>query len=872
MPISFNAANGLLNGASDPDNGINGCSTTLSVVNISATTPVGGSAVLDNADGSFTFSPPPGVTGPVTFTYQVQDDGCPGIATSAAATVTVTVSGPTIWFVDDSVAGGNGTLGAPFQTLAQADAVDAASHRVFVYSGSYPTGLTLNTSEWLVGQAATGTTFDLLMGITPPAGTLARPSINGAAPVLQSTVTAANSAVINGIAVSTAVNGFVATSVTGFTVVNTAISSSGGTAVSVTSATPSGTAAFSSVSSSGTAAGISLTSAAGAWTFGTGALNGAGTSVHVSGGTAAIAYDGTISQSTASVRPVNIVNAGGSATFNGGITASGTANGINLDNNDAATVTFRGGLSLTTGASVGFNAVNGATAIAVCATTLCGGGSAVVNTITTTTGTALNVAGTTIGASGLRFQSISANGGANGIVLNTTGSSGGLTVTGTGSAASGGTIQNGAIGISLTSTRDVSIDRMQLNGFSDFAIRGTSVVNFTMSNTTIGGINGNDVGADEGSVRFTELTGSASITNSNISGAVEHNVQVINTSGTLNRITVSGTTFGAMNTATGSDGLLLETQNTAVINATVENNFFTFAIGDHFQYSNNSAAQTGDVVFTGNTITNTGVTAVSGGGGIRFVGGSNIGGLNGSMTFNVSDNNIRDARGTTLAVNKLGGSGTFSGTIADNIVGATGASGSGSAEGSGIFVLADGTGTYTAAITGNTVRQYDNFGIFMQTGGSGVVGSAAMNITVTGNTVAEPEPVGPGSLATNGFHLNGGVSVGDTYQICVSLSGNTLAGSGQDSNPAGSGTEQDFRLRQRQSTTVRLPGYAGGATDTAAVVAFLQGQNPGAETGLARYELAPWRRFRWRCRLCATAARRGWRGAGNRDGDTAEGR
>ena len=177
MPISFNAANGLLNGATDPDNGINGCSTTLSVVNISATSPAGGSAVLDNADGSFTFSPPPGVTGPVTFTYQVQDNGCPGIATSAAATVTVTVSGPTIWFVDDSVAGGNGTLGAPFQTLAQADAAigAATAHRIFVYTGTYGTGLAQASGEWLVGQGVATGGFDTVMGITPPAGTMARP-------------------------------------------------------------------------------------------------------------------------------------------------------------------------------------------------------------------------------------------------------------------------------------------------------------------------------------------------------------------------------------------------------------------------------------------------------------------------------------------------------------------------------------------------------------------------------------------------------------------------------------------------------------------------------------------------------------------------
>ena len=159
----------------------------------------------------------------------------------------------------------------------------------------------------------------------------------------------------------------------------------------------------------------------------------------------------------------------------------------------------------------------------------------------------------------------------------------------------------------------------------------------------------------------------------------------------------------------------------------------------------------------------------------------------------------------------------------------TGVSGSGSATGSGIFVLAGGTGTYTASITGNQVRQYGDHGIFAQADGAGVVGNAAMNLTVTGNTVTEP--AAGGGPATNGFHLFGGTTPGDTSQVCVALSGNTLAGSGQ------SGT--DFRLRQRQSATVRLPGYAGSATDAAAVVAFIQGQNPGAETGAANVQSPP---------------------------------
>ena len=103
-----------------------------------------------------------------------------------------------------------------------------------------------------------------------------------------------------------------------------------------------------------------------------------------------------------------------------------------------------------------------------------------------------------------------------------------------------------------------------------------------------------------------------------------------------------------------------------------------------------------------------------------------------------------------------------------------------------------------------------------------------MNLTVTGNTVTEP--AAGGGQATNGFHLFGGTT-GDATQICVALSGNILVGSGE--------SEPDFRLRQRQGVTVRLPGYAGSATNAAAVVAFIQGLNPGIGTGAADGNVPP---------------------------------
>jgi hypothetical protein len=204
--------------------------------------------------------------------------------------------------------------------------------------------------------------------------------------------------------------------------------------------------------------------------------------------------------------------------------------------------------------------------------------------------------------------------------------------------------------------------------------------------------------------------------------------------------------------------------------------------------------------------------------------------MNVTGTFDISNNTMRDSRGTALAVNKLGGGGSFSGSITNNSIGVAGVANSGSSEGSGIFMLTDGTGTYTATVTGNTVRQYGNFGIFMQTGGSGVVGSGTMKATVTGNTVSNP---GTLVFAKNGIQLNAGTTPGDTYQVCLTLGGagalrNTLVGTGTDG-----GT--DFRLRQRQSTTVRLPGYGGANNDDAAVVSFVQANNNagGTPTGSA---------------------------------------
>ncbi|HUQ33697.1 MAG TPA: Calx-beta domain-containing protein, partial [Pyrinomonadaceae bacterium] len=112
-------------------------------------------------------------------------------------------------------------------------------------------------------------------------------------------------------------------------------------------------------------------------------------------------------------------------------------------------------------------------------------------------------------------------------------------------------------------------------------------------------------------------------------------------------------------------------------------------------------------------------------------------------------------------------------------------------------------------------------------GGTGVAGSGNFKATVQGNTISNPGTFT--GAVINGIQLNGGVTGGDTYKICLTLGGagalaNSITGSG-------GGGGNDFRLRQRQATTVYLAGYAGANNDNTAVVNYVKSQNGGTPSG-----------------------------------------
>src|SRR5260370_4503069 len=121
----------------------------------------------------------------------------------------------------------------------------------------------------------------------------------------------------------------------------------------------------------------------------------------------------------------------------------------------------------------------------------------------------------------------------------------------------------------------------------------------------------------------------------------------------------------------------------------------------------------------------------------------------------------------------------------------------------------------TAIVDGNNVRQWNSgAGINFQVGDTGNV-NAALNLTVTNNNVNTP-----GAGSQHGIVGNFGADAAGTNAVCADIKTNTV---NLGAVPPNGGA--NIRVRQRNSSTVRLPGYGGANTDTAAVNAFLAGQN-----------------------------------------------
>jgi uncharacterized repeat protein (TIGR01451 family) len=765
--ISVPVGQGVIANDSNP----NGAGT-LSVTKVNSTTVPGGGSASDttphgsvtmSSDGSFSYSPNAGDRAASdTFTYTLDN----GTGKTDTATVTIALNGM-IWFVDDTPGpAGDGRLNSPFRELTgagsfDAGATDAANDVIFIYTGTsnYTGGLTLLSGQKIIGQGASQS-IETITGFSTPSGNTVLPATGGTNPTI--TTSAANTNGVN-LGTNNQLWGVTFGNKTG-----AGISGSGFGTLKVRDTT----------------------------------INGSGQALNLSTGTLDAIFQG-ISSSSSAATAVNLSSVGGTLTSPTTTVTSPTGIGIQVQSAPVGASFSFGTTSVTGSTNTGVRLIDNIGNVAFGVVTITPAANqrglhatnAVANsgTITTTGGSistsgaiAVEINRSSVGTIPLVMvlASVSTSGGPNGIVLMNT--SGSFTVDGDGSNVtlggngSGGTISGmtGADGatagtaVYLDNAQNVTLRRMTINGTNqNFGIRGFRVNGFTLEYATVGGTNGTNatIGSyGEGSVYFgtatgaTGLTGSGTVTSCNISGGRARNFSVVNTSGTLNRLTITGTTFGLnQNFTDANQSLAVEARNSGTVaNTTVSGSTFTGAPGDLANFTGQSGT-TMDVIFQNNTCSDNHAQNVIGGGGITLA-------TDGAMTFNASNNSLRDANGSAITLQKGSAGTSLNGTLDSNTIGVTGVANSGSASGNGIFLSFGGGGSITLAITNNDIRQYaGTAGILADNSG----GSYSVDLTITGNTTAEP-----GASAFAGLALTAGNgSPTDTITVCASVTGNDFS-------------------------------------------------------------------------------------------------
>jgi hypothetical protein len=609
-------------------------------------------------------------------------------------------------------------------------------------------------------------------------------------------------------------------------------------------------AGMTSVTSSGGASGISLTNVTGGtspspYVIAGGALSAnSGSTFFVSGGSAFFTYNGTMSQSNAQ-RVVNISGiTGGTLLLGGAITGSASCTGITAGGS-GGTVTFSGGMALDGGSDT-FTASTGIT-INVTGTNTIGA------TTVVTAGPAVNITAT-IGTSGVTFRSVSVNGGANGVVLSNTGT-GTFSITGNSGGNCGGIASPGSVsgtspdtadctggwirstsgsGFLLTNVQNVSLTRVRVSGHAGFGLHGTTVDGFVLNSSYFHNNGDSNAGDGEGNVYFYGLTGGSgenSITNCYLDLGANRNLHVLNTSGTLDRLTVTGTTIGNDGT-NGSDGIFIQADNSAntavavTVKATVTGGRFLGSRGDGIQFSARGTS-VNDFVFTGNRMRNNHPNVLPSNFAVTLSSGGSAGSYNPTVTFDISSNNISEVGSTGISVGKGGvGGGTFTGTITQNVIGDAAVANSGSAQGSCIVVDIVGGGLVDVDILNNTLRQFTNYGILAQAGNAAAGGGTGkLVLDIRANNIATPSPASAAALfPTSGIRVMSGTNAGDNHTVCATIGG-TLAADKNTVNGTGTNGGADLRLFQRFLTIMAVPGYGGLANNNPQMETFLTGRN-----------------------------------------------
>ncbi len=573
--------------------------------------------------------------------------------------------------------------------------------------------------------------------------------------------------------------------------------------------------------SSGGTNNVKLMTNTGTANLGGGALSASsGSAFSVDGGNAVISYSGSTTNGTGLALDIKNTT-GGTVTV--GTVADTTAAGITIASN--AAVVSVGNTTITNStnsavdvtsntANVSFadlditNTTSNQRGLFISANAS-GTTSSTSGTINTGSGIAVDIDNSALG---ITLTSVSANGASSGIDINTT--TGSFTVTGDGTTGagttanndSGGVIQNATgDGIILTSTSGVSLNQMRIQDAADNGVNATSVSGLSLTRADL---ISNGTANQEHGLKLTNATGTVTVNNTLGDSNFDAHLRVFNDTSNITLFTVNDGDFKNVTTGAFEEGISFELRTGRTGAISVTNSKFNNHDGDHVQASCNGSA-----VMTA-TITGNDMDGAAGnlGAGITVNCADTF---SGTTNFTISGNNIQKANDNSATINvNIGSSsnaGTFTGTIANNIIGTLG--NADSAGDTGISTEVNQNATMTVAVSGNTIREFDNIGIDL----GAVDGTGTLNATVTGNTVTSADSNNFGAVFVDAQTNN---------TACADIGG---AGALQNTLSASAAGFLDVGLKAGGTGgTINLEGYGGAANDNTAIQTYLQGRNVGS--------------------------------------------
>lgn len=737
---------------------------SLSVVPGAFSSNDGGSVTVQ-ADGDFTFTPAADIScsdHSDFFDYTVTDGAAPTPGTDTGR-VTIAIT-DCVWYVDNTASvSGNGTSGAPFDTLVEADtAASTTGAYVYVYQGDGTTaGLTGGVSL-LANQRLVGAAEDLTV-----AGTTLENGSDANRPAISGSVTLAAGNTVEGLAITgsgvNTINGGAGdasgtlddlvltpsgaagagislngtsgtwnisdTTITATSGAQGFFASSAGTVnftsagtISVTAAGPAFSALSTAVSgvidtttSTGGSYGWALNAVTGSIDLGTGTVSGhTSTELSVTAGTGDVTYAGTIGNGSGTSAVVQNRTTG-AITLSGDITDSNDAGGgITMSGNSGGSTTFSGATkTLNTGSSTAVSlAFTGGHTVSFTGggldiDTTSGSGitSASANGFVAVTGTGntIDVSSGTSGTKGLNLNGPDIP--ASGLTfqrISTTASDNGIVLANTGSAGGltvTGTGTSGSGGVITTSTGA----GVSLTSTRDIALSGVNVTN----------------GGDDG-IRASSVT----------------NLAIAGDSGTGLASAITGN-----GNAGGENGFdLTELAGVVTIsNATVTGN-----------YDNNVALTNDAATLTNLTIDGGSYGTTNSTGGNDSIQIVNTG--TGNLTGTIKNANFMNSRGdhiqlvtdndpTTTSTQKL--------TIQNNTLNSTALSST--VLGGGIALGVGGGATQTVVVDDNDIDHAHGAPMSFNTS-TGTSPNA--NWTVNNNRIGNTGEVKSGSVANSGFYVN----------------------------------------------------------------------------------------------------------------------